>query len=161
MKYHDQLKHPLWQKRRTEIMQLNNFMCENCGSAEKTLNIHHSYYKRGAMLWEYDDNELQCLCEICHKEEHAIDERIKKTVALLPKSSKHRLLGYAESLTGDMPLIPDSYEYITGVSDWLAYSKLSIKEINILNDIVEQLICKNKGADGLKLWEISNKKGLL
>lgn len=82
MKYHEQLKHPLWQKKRLEVMESNKFECENCGSKEEQLNIHHPFYKRGAMIWQYEVVELMCLCHKCHKNEHAKDEEVKKLMAL-------------------------------------------------------------------------------
>jgi len=46
-------KHPLWQKKRLEIMQLAGFKCERCRSSDDTLNVHHAYYERGKKPWEY------------------------------------------------------------------------------------------------------------
>lgn len=68
--YHEMLRHPLWQKRRLEIMALAGFKCEKCGCGERTLNTHHKLYRSGALPWDYADKELICLCEDCHLEEH-------------------------------------------------------------------------------------------
>lgn len=68
--YADRLRHPLWQKRRLEIMALAGFKCERCGSAERFFNVHHKLYRAGAAPWEYADKELECLCEDCHLEGH-------------------------------------------------------------------------------------------
>ena len=35
-----------------------------------TLNVHHIKYRKGAMPWEYSDDELVTLCEGCHSEIH-------------------------------------------------------------------------------------------
>lgn len=62
-------KHPLWQKKRLEVMHGDNFMCRSCGAANKTLNVHHSVpYRKGVKPWEYEDYELITLCEECHEE---------------------------------------------------------------------------------------------
>ena len=34
------------------------------------LNIHHTYYIKGHMPWEYGDDALVTLCENCHKRRH-------------------------------------------------------------------------------------------
>jgi len=93
MKYHDQLKHPLWQKKRLEVMELFDFKCVHCGSKEDQLNVHHPYYNRGAMIWQYECYELLCLCNKCHKEEHAIDDLIKKELATTCEN-KNQIIGY-------------------------------------------------------------------
>lgn len=159
MKYHEQIKHPLWQKKRLEVLRLHNFECENCGTSEIELHVHHPYYKRGAMIWDYDLEELECLCTVCHKEAHALDERIKKALAKLSSPSfKHQALGYLEALDGDTPLYPDSYEYCLGVSDFISYGELSQKDQNRRHDEIMNYICENKGKDGLFFMEIYHVK---
>lgn len=78
MAYIDLLRDGRWQVRKTEIMKRDNFKCQNCGaeaSKGATLNVHHIRYRRGAMPWEYNDDELITLCEACHKNTH---EKINK-----------------------------------------------------------------------------------
>ena len=48
-------------------MQRADFACEDCGGKDDTLNIHHSYYEKGLMPWEYPDDALHCLCEFHHQ----------------------------------------------------------------------------------------------
>lgn len=67
----EQIKHPNWQKKRLEVMEDAGFECESCGTKEVTLNIHHKRYVKGRMYWDYTREELACLCEDCHKQEHA------------------------------------------------------------------------------------------
>lgn len=93
MKYHDQLKHPLWQKKRLEVLELHNFICENCGDSEEQLHVHHKYYKRGAMIWEYDKYDLSCLCGKCHISVHAIDEQISRVIHFSERT-KEEILGF-------------------------------------------------------------------
>lgn len=70
MTYQDQIKSPLWQKKRLEIMEKDNFTCQICGDKETTLNVHHLHYKQGNLIHEYDDKCLITLCENCHKNEY-------------------------------------------------------------------------------------------
>lgn len=65
--YAEKLRHPNWQKKRLEIMELDRFRCRHCESKDISLNVHHLYYINGAEPWEYDNNALITLCEICHE----------------------------------------------------------------------------------------------
>lgn len=65
--YADKLKDPRWQKKRLKVFEHANFTCENCSSKERTLNVHHKRYIRGREPWQYDDEDLSCLCEDCHQ----------------------------------------------------------------------------------------------
>ena len=71
--YGKKLTSPLWQRRRLEIMQRDDFKCYFCGNATKQLEIHHVVYLRKAEPWDYEDEHLVCLCHDCHAEE----ERMK------------------------------------------------------------------------------------
>lgn len=59
-------RRPEWQRKRLEIMQRDGFKCCVCGAADKPLMVHHHGYRKGALPWEYPDDELQTLCEECH-----------------------------------------------------------------------------------------------
>lgn len=154
LNYAQQMKHPEWQKKRLEALEYYGFECQNCGSKDEELHVHHPFYKRGAMIWQYDVDDLMCLCHKCHKEEHELDERIKKAVAILcGPSFKHQALGYLESLNGDTPLYPTSYKYCLGVADFVSYNELPLNKRNHLNDSVCNFVCENKGKDGLFFLE--------
>jgi hypothetical protein len=67
--FFEMMRDPRWQKRRLEIMGRDKFTCQECGSTEKELHVHHQHYnRRGAMPWEYPDDDLKTLCVDCHKE---------------------------------------------------------------------------------------------
>lgn len=68
--YYEKLQHPLWQKRRLEIMSKCGFECQDCGNKDNQLNVHHLYYISKRNPWQYPDWALKCLCKDCHKEEH-------------------------------------------------------------------------------------------
>lgn len=72
MDYKEQIKNPLWQRRRLEILNRDNFTCQICGCKDKTLHVHHTAYIKGKMIWEYPDRMLITMCEDCHKEEHRL-----------------------------------------------------------------------------------------
>jgi uncharacterized protein YpiB (UPF0302 family) len=79
MNYSEQLKSPLWQKKRLEIMQKDNFTCQICGDKDSTLNVHHLHYEKGKLIHEYDDKCLITLCETCHKNEHEWQQETLKS----------------------------------------------------------------------------------
>lgn len=115
MKYHEQIKHPLWQKKRLEVLELNNFTCSECSNETEELNVHHPFYKRGAMIWDYEAIELQCLCKTCHAKNHIIDEEIKKSLSGLSSSQKMVVFGYINSMIG--PFYQDDEDYMPGYVD--------------------------------------------
>lgn len=65
--YYEKLRDPKWQRKRLEIMQRAGFSCEWCGDGAKTLHIHHGYYAKGHEPWDYGEDTLYCLCEVCHE----------------------------------------------------------------------------------------------
>lgn len=67
--YKEKLLDPRWQRRRLEIFNRDNFICQKCGDDNNTLNVHHRWYAFGKEPWEYPDDILVTLCDSCHKEE--------------------------------------------------------------------------------------------
>lgn len=70
--YSEQLKHPLWLKKREYILNKKGRRCSNCGSSHN-LQVHHLRYIWGKMAWEYKDKDLIVLCDSCHERIHCID----------------------------------------------------------------------------------------
>lgn len=65
--YSEKLLDPRWQRVRLEVLNKHDFRCWHCGSRDKTLHVHHRFYRRGAEPWDYDPNsELMALCKDCH-----------------------------------------------------------------------------------------------
>jgi len=48
------------------VMERDKFTCRSCYSKTDTLNVHHSFYRKGASPWEYDLGTLITFCEPCH-----------------------------------------------------------------------------------------------
>lgn len=70
MSYSEKLRDPRWQKKRLEIMQRDEFKCQECADTESTLHVHHARYLKHRDPWEYDDALLVTLCEACHGKLH-------------------------------------------------------------------------------------------
>jgi hypothetical protein len=54
--YSEKLKDPRWQKLRLEILERDEWSCQACGNAEKTLHVHHTHYVKGFEPWDYVDD---------------------------------------------------------------------------------------------------------
>ena len=72
--FFEQYKHPLWQKKRLEMLEDAGWECSNCGDCENLLHVHHKIYIKGRKVWEYDQFELEVLCEKCHTFEHQLKD---------------------------------------------------------------------------------------
>lgn len=68
--YKEQLLDPRWQRKKSEILTRDNFRCNDCGSDEKTLHVHHKMYIRNCYAWEYKDDNFETLCKDCHAKRH-------------------------------------------------------------------------------------------
>ena len=68
--YNQQLKHPLWAKKRLTILKRDEYKCRLCGS-KHNLQVHHIKYSKDKKAWEYPNLNLITLCEECHKKVHA------------------------------------------------------------------------------------------
>jgi len=72
--YAEMLTNPLWQRKRLEIMQRDNFTCQICLDTEEQLQVHHKSYDKGKKAWEYGNDRLITICASCHD---AITKHIK------------------------------------------------------------------------------------
>lgn len=105
MNYEDLLKDPRWQKRRLEIMQRDNFTCQQCGNGLNNgvpLNVHHLRYYKNKQPWEYADTDLITLCEECHKKEH-----LKKKKPIIGNNFKDNKFVFFRSLLKEERLTAD------------------------------------------------------
>ena len=68
--YEEQLKHPMWLKKRDAVLDRYGHQCFRCGSTHN-LNVHHLFYKKGKLAWEYPLSNFVVLCKDCHSKVHA------------------------------------------------------------------------------------------
>lgn len=68
-KYAEKFKDPRWQKKRLEVLERDEWMCQQCFETTETLHIHHKAYEKGKYPWEYDNKYMITLCESCHEDE--------------------------------------------------------------------------------------------
>lgn len=98
MTYAEQLKHPMWQKKRLEIMQAANFECCDCGAGDESLNVHHMYYVKGRKPWEYENSAFKCVCESCHKKYKEIQDALKEALSGLNLLQHEMILGMVQGV---------------------------------------------------------------
>jgi hypothetical protein len=111
LSYAEQLKHPNWQRKRLEVLELYDFQCCGCASKEKTLHVHHKQYLKGRLAWEYELENFEALCEDCHKDTHEVKERLERVIAQFP-SSMYCLLADILVGFGDEHVSLAEWEYV-------------------------------------------------
>lgn len=105
MTYQDQLKSPLWQRKRLDILNKYDFQCNICYSRDKTVVVHHKYYSTRLKAWEYPDSCYICLCEDCHKEFHSWETLYKN----------NQMPAYLYRMTEKGASITDNYIFIRSI----------------------------------------------
>lgn len=85
--YWDKLQDRRWQKKRTEIMQRDNFCCQypNCPSTTSMLDVHHKAYLRNTDPWDYPEYCLITLCREHHEVEQNRMERAHMAITSNPQ----------------------------------------------------------------------------
>jgi hypothetical protein len=97
MEYWQLLKRPEWQKKRLEMLELAGWECQDCGSKENSLHVHHKQYFKGRDPWDYETDQLEVLCDECHNVEHLELQRIKEILSFYSVNEIYNLLiGYVE-----------------------------------------------------------------
>lgn len=67
--YQRKLAHPIWQKKRLEVLTRDGFQCQHCLSESKELHVHHKYYLTGKEPHDYPLDAFETLCFECHERE--------------------------------------------------------------------------------------------
>lgn len=83
MTYQDQIKDPRWQKKRLEILNRDEFVCQGCFDDESELHVHHRTYHKGHMIGEYENEELMTLCKTCHQDIYKAKEEVVKLIDMV------------------------------------------------------------------------------
>jgi len=117
--YSEKLRDPRWQKLRLEVMQRDNFCCQDCGNNEATLNVHHFEYHGDP--WDTPTDFLITLCENCHKVEGLHRERVEKELLTALRKKRlpwHAVSSLAEGFNG-LKIIHGTEVMASIISDFL------------------------------------------
>jgi hypothetical protein len=52
------------------MFSLHEWKCDECGSTERELHLHHKFYLPNREPWQYEDHYFSVLCSDCHKKQH-------------------------------------------------------------------------------------------
>lgn len=77
MSYEEQLKDVRWLSKRDEILERDDYCCQDCLCGKETmkyikLHVHHRKYISGRMAWDYPNEYLITLCDECHSKLHGL-----------------------------------------------------------------------------------------
>lgn len=142
--YYELLKDPRWQKKRLEIFQRDDWQCRWCFTGEVTLNVHHTYYQRGAAPWEYPDHALLTLCESCHAKitdrRRVLDQLIAR-ITTVPFGADYleQLIGYAAAFashvaTSDVIRVRSQDEGV-GIADYFGIDPELLGDRTAIDDV--------------------------
>lgn len=147
--YAEKLRDPRWQKKRLEILERDEWMCQNCFDSESTLVVHHRRYLKGTEPWEYPNGLLLTLCVNCHECERVYRQEYESR--LLEELKSHFLADDIRELAlgfSRLTLV-HSHEIVASILEWA----LSTPEVQIeLKDqyFKHTKIIKGHDKDGKK-----------
>jgi len=150
-KYSELLRRPEWQKKRLEVMEAAGWKCSICGDATTTFNVHHRVYIKGRKPWEYENNQLDALCEPCHAEMHEVKDRLLLVLAAIPPAEMEAaaalLAGYYNHLVPD-DLFAELYDAFAMEAGILARAVdgLDIFQVCALRDRLADAISEQQQA---------------
>ncbi|MDE6720668.1 MAG: HNH endonuclease [Bacteroidaceae bacterium] len=67
-----------WQRKVDEIRQRDNYTCQLCGTQNKQVQVHHTWYNQNLHYWESPNEQLITLCKDCHSKETDLVRGFKK-----------------------------------------------------------------------------------
>lgn len=80
LSYREQMNHPLWIKKKSEILQRDNFSCRICGTQLHRLEVHHLCYFPDLLAWEYDS---ELIVSVCGKHHDQLTYELPKLAGLI------------------------------------------------------------------------------
>jgi 5-methylcytosine-specific restriction endonuclease McrA len=166
--YTAQLTHPLWKKRRLEIIEKSGKKCSRCGSKEH-LQVHHKEYQKGKLAWEYEDDLLECLCGSCHKLHHKDDIKKDKDIDLWIKNNsltkeeskkisqnKTFVLNYFNNEVVNK--IVNSFELLSSSDNNIRFKVDNKKYYKYLYSLFGECIFGAQGSIGFSIYEMKKNK---
>ena len=96
--YLELLRDPRWQRKRLEVLDAARFSCEDCGATDKTLHVHHRYYRKGWMPWSYQGYQLASLCEDCHAAAHQRKCELEELMSMLNPQQIESIIDHARAI---------------------------------------------------------------
>jgi hypothetical protein len=140
-KYSEKLKDPRWQKKRLEILERDEWMCQRCFDSESTLHVHHKNYLPQVEPWDYPNGLLITLCEGCHDHERTNREIVEG--ALLGILRYHFSADDLDRINIGFQrmVLPHAPEVTASVIEWTLSNEELLRELTdrFFKDIGEKL----------------------
>jgi hypothetical protein len=118
-------------------------LLQECYDETETLNVHHKLYRKDANPWDYELEELICLCEKCHQYIHQQKKRLDSALSNQQTWVLDYLVGYAEAQELDGP-----YAKIHISSSDMAQGVADVYGIT-LNDVIDVCVDRYVTHDDL------------
>lgn len=128
-------------KKKTEILQRDNFTCQHCGRKDRTLHVHHLLYNKDAKPWEYDNKNLITLCDVCH--ENDTEESRASYALFLETKRKFEEFGFSHCIFN--AILEDLSNYI---EDSLENGE---KNKRIVESFLEETVFNTQNASDLRI----------
>ena len=96
--YSDDLRNPLWQRKKSEIQIRDNFKCVMCFGEKSQIHVHHLAYLPNRKPWEYENEMLVCLCDKCHEIAHNDMPKIIALISFAALKNGLNLIDIADAL---------------------------------------------------------------
>ena len=138
MTYQDKLKDPRWQKKRLQILERDNWTCQECYNSDRTLHVHHKFYEKGREPWDIDNDLLTTLCKDCHKSEGDVAYHVNQ--GLIKEIRKHfTSLDIINIILGlrSMQLVHKSDVVSTSIQNSLSDKDIQSKLVDIMFEEME------------------------
>lgn len=121
--YSELLKDPKWQKKRLEMLQSSGFKCESCGDTEETLHIHHVYYEKDCLPWDYPDNAYLVLCSRCHEKWHTNVEFLQKSLCKMTVDQLNEIVTIITQFKMMGPTVTHMFFELISGYHWVQFEK--------------------------------------
>lgn len=95
--YAELLQDPRWQRKRLEILERDEWTCQECGEKTKTLHVDHRVYQFGVQPWDYPGDTLWTLCADCHSKITDTRKRLKAAIGTLDLHQLELAIGFVEA----------------------------------------------------------------
>ena len=117
--FHELFRREEWQECERRLIEAAHGHCVNCG-ASSSLRIHHSYYEKNRLPWDYPHESLHALCEACKREAEERRVELRRQIGRVAYVHSERLLGYAQAMEAsdcEMVIPVRSFEHAEGIGD--------------------------------------------
>ena len=150
--YFQKLKDPRWQKLRLQILERDQWTCQECDDKDSTLHVHHKYYLPNSESWDAPLDSLITLCEDCHEEE---TELMRNACRELVQSVKQKInsldiFQLAEAIKYYEPLTENEMQQI--VNEYKLGFELKLNAFYLITDLMSGRYSKETQIKLTKIW---------